>query len=115
MSNYKEERPWGTFENLLDKGYCKVKEIIIKPKQRPSYQYHHRRAETWIIVKGTAKVTLDDIDKTVIAGDVVTVPIGCKHRIENNSSSEDLIFIEVQHGDYFGEDDIVRVADDYQR
>jgi mannose-6-phosphate isomerase-like protein (cupin superfamily) len=115
MTNYKENRPWGTFENLLDKDYCKVKEIIINPEQRPSYQYHHRRSETWIIVKGIAKVTLDDIEKTVVAGDVVKVPIGCKHRIENKSSSEDLIFIEVQHGDYFGEDDIVRVSDDYKR
>lgn len=115
MENYKENRPWGTFENLLDKEYCKVKQIIIKPKQRPSYQYHHRRSEVWVIVKGYAEVTLDDVIKKAKAGDIIQVPTGCKHRIYNPSETEELIFIEVQQGDYFGEDDIVRLADDYKR
>ena len=115
MDNYKEDRPWGTFENLLDKEYCKVKEIIIKPGQRPSYQYHHKRSEVWTIVSGVAKVTLDDISTIKKAGQVITVPVGCKHRIENISTEEDLIFIEVQCGTYFGEDDIVRIEDDYKR
>ena len=115
MKNYKENRPWGTFENLLDKEYCKVKEIIIKPNQRPSYQYHHKRSEIWSIVRGQAAVTLDGSTFQVKAGDVVEVPVGCKHRIQNTSDKEDLIFIEVQCGDYFGEDDIVRVEDDYNR
>ena len=115
MENYKEERPWGTFENLLDKKYCKVKEIVIKPNQRPSYQYHFKRSEVWVIVKGTAQVTLDDVTREVSAGDIVEVPIMCKHRIENISPHDDLIFIEIQQGDYFGEDDIVRLEDDYKR
>ena len=115
MKNYKEQRPWGSFENLLDKEYCKVKEIIIKLGQRPSYQYHHQRSEVWTIVKGVAKVTLDDISVIKNTGDVVVVPVGCKHRIENVSENDDLKFIEVQVGTYFGEDDIVRVEDDYKR
>ena len=114
MSNYKETRPWGTFENLVDKEYCKVKEIIIKPGQAPSYQYHHKRNETWIIVQGSGKLTLDYVDTNVTAGDTIQVPIGTKHRIRN-VVDEDLIFIEVQWGEYFGEDDIVRLSDDYNR
>ena len=59
MSNYIEERPWGSFENLLDETYCKVKRIIVKPGQRLSYQYHHKRSEAWVIVQGEACVTVD--------------------------------------------------------
>jgi len=115
MSNYTEERPWGTFENLLDEGYCKVKRLIVKTQQRPSYQYHHKRDEHWIIVSGTAKVTLDDIETTHSSGAHVYVPAGTPHRIQNTSDTEPLIFIEVQCGSYFGEDDIVRLSDDYKR
>jgi mannose-6-phosphate isomerase-like protein (cupin superfamily) len=114
MSNYKEARPWGTFENLVDKEYCKVKEIIIKPGQAPSYQYHHKRNETWVLVRGHGTLTLDDVETQVSAGETIQVPIGVKHRIRN-TTDEDLIFIEVQWGTYFGEDDIVRVQDDYNR
>ncbi len=114
IMNYKEERPWGSFENLLDEEYCKVKRLIIKPGQRPSYQYHHKRSEHWVIVQGFAKVTLDDEEVQLVAGENVFVPIGSSHRIEN-VGEEDLIFIEVQCGTYFGEDDIVRLEDDYKR
>ena len=112
--NYKEERPWGTFENLVDKEYCKVKEIVVKPGQRPSYQYHHKRAEHWIIVSGEAVVTLDDREYNFYAGEHVYIPRSAKHRILNKGN-ENLIFIEVQCGTYFGEDDIVRLSDDYSR
>jgi len=112
--NYKEDRPWGTFENLLDTKYCKVKEIIIKPNQAPSYQYHYKRSEIWIITGGVGLLTLDDEDKEVTYGDIIKVPVGCKHRIRNISNT-DLKFIEVQLGEYFGEDDIVRLKDDYDR
>ena len=111
---YTEQRPWGKFENLLDEDYCKVKRITIKPGQRPSYQYHYKRAEHWVIVQGTAKVTLDDEDLEFKAGENSYVPVGVKHRIQN-IGNDDLIFIEVQCGTYFGEDDIVRVSDDYGR
>tara|TARA_Y100000310_G_C19942457_1_gene473162 strand:+ start:14 stop:373 length:360 start_codon:yes stop_codon:yes gene_type:complete len=114
MSNYKEERPWGTFENLLDVEYCKVKEIVIKKGGRPSYQYHYKRSEAWIIVQGEAVVTLDDIENIYQVGETVNVPVGMKHRVENRKN-EDLKFIEVQVGTYFGEDDIVRLEDDYGR
>ena len=114
MSNYKEERPWGSFENLLDCGYCKVKRIIVKPGQRLSYQYHLARTENWVIVQGAATVTLDDKIHTFIEGDVVQIGYKTKHRVENKSE-QDLIFIETQTGTYFGEDDIVRLEDDYGR
>ena len=112
--NYKEERPWGTFENLLDEKCCKVKKIVIKPGQAPSYQYHHKRSEVWIIVQGKATITLDDVVEHYNYGETVLIPQGTKHRVENRED-EDLIFIEVQHGSYFGEDDIVRVEDNYGR
>ena len=112
--NYYEERPWGSFENLLDEEYCKVKRIIVKPGARLSYQYHYKRNESWVIVQGAATVTLDDKIHTFIEGDVVQIEYGTKHRVENKSE-QDLIFIETQTGTYFGEDDIVRLEDDYGR
>jgi mannose-6-phosphate isomerase len=109
------ERPWGTYETLLDSDKCKVKKISVKPKQRPSYQYHHKRSEVWVVVEGAGLVTLDEKETTVSVGDVVEVPAGAKHRIQNTDDTENLVFIEVQHGTYFGEDDIVRISDDYNR
>jgi len=114
MKNFKEKRPWGTYENILEEEYCKVKKIVIEPEQSPSYQYHFRRSEIWCIVKGVGEVTLDDKTRNVTAGDVIKVPIECKHRIKNIGTDK-LIFIEIQNGDYFGEDDIVRLEDMYGR
>jgi mannose-6-phosphate isomerase-like protein (cupin superfamily) len=115
VDNFKEKRAWGEYENLLDVEYCKVKKIIVAPGSRPSYQYHHKRSEHWVIVSGTAAVTLDGKSFLAISGQHVHVPVGTKHRIENTSQNEELIFIEVQCGTYFGEDDIVRISDDYSR
>jgi len=112
--NYKENRPWGTFENLLDADYCKVKQIIIKPGQAPSYQYHFKRSEIWIVVRGNGELKLDDKIYPIITGNVVNIPLKAKHQIKNNGD-EDLIFIEIQQGSYFGEDDIVRLEDNYGR
>lgn len=112
--NYKEQRPWGQFENLLDSDYCKVKEITIKPGQAPSYQYHYKRSEVYVIVKGKALICLDDVEAECTVGDTVLVPVLVKHRV-TNIGEEDLVFIEIQHGEYFGEDDIVRVQDSYGR
>ncbi len=112
--NYKETRPWGTFENLLDADYCKVKTITIKPGQAPSYQYHYKRSEVYVIVQGKALIKLDDVEKEYNIGDTILIPVLTKHRV-TNIGSEDLIFIEVQHGEYFGEDDIVRIEDNYDR
>ena len=112
--NYKEQRPWGEFENLLDAEYCKVKRITVKPLQRLSYQYHLKRSEVWTVVSGTGFITIDDKSWDIIQGQTVQIPIGARHRIENKTE-DNLIFIEVQHGSYFGEDDIVRIEDDYNR
>jgi mannose-6-phosphate isomerase-like protein (cupin superfamily) len=116
--NYKEERPWGSFEHLLDTDYCKVKRIIVKPGQRLSYQYHYKRSECWVVVQGRATVTLDDkefeYESGTSLGNIVNIPVGTKHRVRNDEKI-DLIFIETQTGTYFGEDDIVRLDDDYGR
>lgn len=112
--NYKENRPWGEFENLLEEDYCKVKKIVIKPGQAPSYQYHYKRSEVWTIVQGEGELKLDEKMSSVKTGDTITVPVGSKHQIRN-SGNQDLIFIEVQLGEYFGEDDIVRLEDSYGR
>ena len=108
------KKPWGTYENLLDSTECKVKRIVVKPEQRPSYQYHFKRSEVWVVVGGSGIVTIEGEDMSVSAGSTITVPIRAKHRIKN-TGTEDLVFIEVQLGTYFGEDDIVRVEDDYER
>lgn len=113
-TTYKEIRPWGEFENLLDIDICKVKKIIIKPAQAPSYQYHYKRSEVYVIVQGKAAIMLDDVEKEYNVGDTIIVPVLTKHRV-TNIGNEDLIFIEVQHGEYFGEDDIVRINDNYGR
>lgn len=110
----KYSRPWGTYEILLDAPYCKVKRITVDSLQRLSYQYHHKRSEAWTVVSGVGKVTLNDQEVPVATGDVIQIPQETRHRIENNGD-EKLIFIEVQHGTYFGEDDIVRLEDDYNR
>ena len=114
MENYKETRPWGTFENLLDTDYCKVKQIVIKPGQAPSYQYHFKREEVWVVVSGGGELKLDGDVTKVTTGQIIHVPFKAKHQIKN-STDEDLIFIEVQMGEYFGEDDIVRLEDKYGR
>jgi mannose-6-phosphate isomerase len=107
-------RPWGSYTTLAESDMFKVKKIIVKPNQRLSYQYHLQRAEVWTIIQGNALITLEgkDIEKT--AGQVIEIPLQAKHRIKNNGA-DDLIFIEVQHGLYFGEEDIVRIEDDYMR
>ena len=92
----------------------KVKQIVVNPGKRLSYQTHARRSEHWFVVKGVGTVTLDGSDVAVAAGTAVDVPMGTAHRIEN-AGAEDLVFVEVQHGSYFGEDDIVRLDDDFGR
>ena len=111
--NY-EERPWGKFVVLFSEPGIQVKRIEINPKCRLSLQKHARRAEHWIITAGTARVTLDDRETTLKRGGMIDVPIGAIHRI-GNIGANTLVFIEVQFGDYLGEDDIVRLADDFGR
>jgi len=114
MSLEKGIRPWGTYEVLLEGDYCKVKQIVVNQDQRLSYQYHKFREEVWTIVSGTALVVLDGQEIRLQPGEVIKIPLGSKHRIGNISESP-LIFIEVQMGSYFGEDDIIRIQDDYER
>lgn len=107
-------RPWGEYWVLEDVETHKVKRILVNPGGRLSLQYHHKRGEVWTIVSGTGTITIDKEVKDYTAGQVAQIPQGAVHRIENNTN-EPVVFIEVQYGTYFGEDDIVRLEDDYNR
>ncbi len=107
--------PWGSWQVLDDSDNFKVKKIIMQPGQRLSYQKHFKREENWFIVQGKAKVTLDDTDHELSTGEFIHIPFEAKHRMANACNKEILIFIEIQRGTYFGEDDIVRFQDDYGR
>ena len=109
-----DERPWGSFTVLDVADNYKVKRIEVLPQKRLSYQRHTHRAEHWMVVAGTAKVTLDGREIMAKAGGTVDVPAGAAHHIEN-IGTEKLIFIEIQRGTYLGEDDIQRLQDDYGR
>jgi len=109
-----ETRPWGSY-TVLDEGHhYKVKRLDVLPGQRMSYQKHTQRAEHWMVVQGTAMVTLEGQEITVETGGTVDVPLGTAHRIAN-PGTEPLVLIEVQRGSYLGEDDIIRLQDDYGR
>jgi len=110
----KTERPWGCYYVLHDERNYKLKRIEISPKARISYQYHTKRSESWTIVQGYGVVTINGKNTNVKAGDTITIDKKEKHRI-HNSGTENLVFIEIQTGSYFGEDDIVRIEDDYNR
>lgn len=108
------ERPWGKYYVLQDEEHFKLKRIEVNPGQRLSYQYHYKRQEFWTVVQGKAVVTLEDEEHFLKYGESIFIPREAKHRIENRGT-ETLAFIEVQTGTYFGEDDIVRIEDDYER
>ena len=109
-----DRRPWGTFEVLLDEKYTKVKKISVKPGQRLSYQSHKKREEMWVIVRGSLTIIIDDIEYNKTYGQSILIPLGSKHRAVNKTG-EIVEFIEVQTGNYFGEDDIIRYDDDFGR
>jgi mannose-6-phosphate isomerase len=108
------ERPWGRYDVVSDAGSYKVKVITVEPGCRLSYQRHERRAEHWYVVAGTGLVTLDGETIPVANGSAVDVAVGAAHRMANTGEGP-LLFVEVQTGEYFGEDDIVRLEDDYGR
>ena len=109
-----DERPWGSF-TVLDEGEgYKVKRIEVLPGKRLSYQRHAQRAEHWMVVRGSARVTLDDEEITVAEGETIDIAVGSAHRVEN-PGDEKLVFVEIQRGPYLGEDDIVRLSDDFGR
>ena len=111
----REDRPWGSYEVLTRGPGFQVKRLSVKPECRLSYQWHRHRAETWTVARGIAKVTINGENQMLGPSQSVHVPRTHKHRIENPSSVEPLEIIEVQTGDYLGEDDIVREADDFGR
>ncbi len=109
-----DQRPWGAWY-ALDRGDgYQVKRIEVSPGQRLSYQTHRQRAETWVVVAGTATCTVDGETVEVKSGGCVEIAVGTPHRIAN-LHEEELVIIEVQRGDYLGEDDICRLDDDYGR
>ncbi len=109
-----DERPWGSYTVLGDERDHKVKQIVVAPGKRLSYQRHAHRAEHWFVVRGGGVVTLDGEDRAVGVGDAVDIPLGGAHRI-SNTGSEELVFVEVQHGTSFDESDIERLEDDFGR
>ena len=113
-TSQKDHRPWGWFETLVNKDRFQVKQILVHPGAALSLQNHHHRSEHWIVVKGTAKVTIDDECKLLSEGQSVYVPLGSIHRMENPGKIP-MVLIEVQVGSYLGEDDINRYEDVYQR
>ena len=109
------KRPWGNYQVLYDGNDCKVKRITVNPKQRLSYQLHKQRSEVWVIVSGKGKIIINDEPREINPESIITIPVGAKHRIENNNKYQCLIFIEVQTGKSFREEDITRYSDDYGR
>ena len=109
------ERPWGNYTVLDDEMFDHhVKRIVVTPGKRLSYQFHAKRAEHWFIVSGQATVILDGVEHDLGPGASIDIAIGQAHRCENYGTVP-VVFIEVQHGTYFGEDDIVRLEDDFGR
>ena len=113
-SREQDERPWGRYVVLDEGDGFKVKRIEVHPGRRLSYQRHARRSEHWMVVAGSGCVTLDGSDRALAVGDTVDVPIGVAHRMANPGDAP-LVFIEIQRGDFLGESDIVRLADDFGR
>lgn len=113
-SHLKVHRPWGWYQSVDVGENFQVKRICVNPGARLSLQYHHHRAEHWIVVSGTARVTRGDDTFDLSTNESTYIPIGEKHRLEN-LGQEPLHLIEVQLGDYLGEDDIVRIEDDFKR
>ncbi len=110
-----DERPWGNYTVLDEGANFKVKRIEVLPEKRLSYQKHAHRAEHWFIIQGTARITLNDKIHDLQAGANIDIAIGDKQRVENPHASETLVFVEIQRGDYLGEDDIIRFEDDFGR
>jgi mannose-1-phosphate guanylyltransferase/mannose-6-phosphate isomerase len=113
-NHIKVHRPWGSYQSVDNGDRHQVKRIIVKPGGRLSLQKHHHRSEHWIVVRGAARVTVNETVKTVHENESIYIPIGAVHRLENPGKIP-LELIEVQTGSYLGEDDIIRIEDDYQR
>jgi mannose-1-phosphate guanylyltransferase/mannose-6-phosphate isomerase len=114
VDHLKMHRPWGSYQSLDSGDRYQVKRIVVKRGGRLSLQYHNHRAEHWVVVRGTAKVTLGDNVRILHENESIYIPMGTPHRLENPGKI-DLELIEVQTGSYLGEDDIIRIEDDYRR
>jgi len=109
-----DERPWGRYEVLEEQPGFKVKVLEVKPGERLSLQRHSRRGEHWVVVEGVADVVCGEDEMKLSKGEHVHIPPETNHRL-GNSSEQPLKLVEVQLGEYLGEDDIVRISDDYER
>ena len=109
-----DNRPWGYFRVISDEPDHKVKRIVVYPRKRLSLQRHRLRAEHWFVLSGEVVVTRGSEEIPLVAGESIDIPKGALHRVMN-PGTEDAVIIEVQTGDYFGEDDIERVEDDFGR
>lgn len=107
-------RPWGEWATLEEGANYKIKKLTVNPGHRLSLQSHSHRSEHWVVVSGTAKVTCNGTEATLHVNQSTYIPAGATHRLENPGKIP-LIIIEVQNGEYLGEDDIVRYQDDYHR
>jgi len=114
LKKQRADTPWGFWEVLLEEPDHKVKRIMVLPGKRLSYQSHSKRSEHWVVVKGRALVILEGKEIFLEAGQAIDIPRKAAHRI-GSIGTEPLTFIEVQRGEYLGEDDIVRLEDDYGR
>ena len=109
------QRPWGFYKTTILNDTFQSKIISVKPLSSLSLQEHKKREEYWVVVKGNGQVRIGDSIKDVTSGSTIFIPKGCKHRMKNIDEKENLIFIEIQLGNYFGEDDIIRFEDEYGR
>ncbi len=109
-----DHRPWGYYQVFADEPDHKVKRIVVYPGKRLSLQRHLKRSEHWYVLFGEAIVTRDDEEHHLTGGQAIDLPCGCKHRVKN-PGEQNLMFIEIQTGEYFGEDDIERFEDDFGR
>ncbi len=114
MASERNERPWGYFQTVDEGDGFLVKRICVSPGQRLSYQRHRSRAEHWFVVDGDGVATIDDVEHRLTQGSALDIPVGTAHRAGNDGTA-DLLFIEVQTGDYLSDDDIERLEDDYDR
>ena len=112
--NKKMYRPWGNYKSLVNESTWQVKRLEINPNSSLSLQMHHHRSEHWIVVKGTAKVEVDETISLLSENESIYIPLGSKHRLTNPGKIP-LVLIEVQSGSYLGEDDILRFEDNYGR
>lgn len=108
------ERPWGTYQVIMKGETYQVKRIVVYPNSQLSLQSHSKRSEHWVIVEGQGTVTLGEKQFVLKKDDSIYIPVNMKHRM-SNFTNEEIVFIEIQNGDYLGEDDIVRYEDIYGR